>query len=280
MPDPAPGGREDGYPMRVLPVAQDLYGVVREALGAGCRILGAERLRGGSKKGVYRVRVDGPPVPSVIVYRWAEEENFWPDADAGQASADPFAPASGLAPFLAAQREPAKVGARAPRVLSSGSTADGADFAVVEDVMGGTLEELFETDPVRAASALADLAGTLEVMQRQKASRYGRVDLLERDGVALGSSCEQVVLDRALRDLAEAADRDVRVGAARGRLGRCYAELSRPGLDPRRIALYTQAMRLSLVAGPLRLLDGDFPDREFMRGIAEHNLSEALAALP
>jgi hypothetical protein len=40
------------------------------------------------------------------------------------------------------------------------------------------------------------------------------------------------------------------------------------------------AMRLSLVAGPLRLLDGDFPDRVFMRGIAEHNAKEALALLP
>ena len=29
---------------------------------------------------------------------------------------------------------------------------------------------------------------------------------------------------------------------------------------------------LSLVAGPLRLLDGDFPDRQFMMGIAEHHL--------
>ncbi|MEY9878340.1 hypothetical protein ABH931_007867 [Streptacidiphilus sp. MAP12-33] len=34
------------------------------------------------------------------------------------------------------------------------------------------------------------------------------------------------------------------------------------------------AMRLSLVADPLRLLDGDFPDRDFMRGIAEHNLKK------
>jgi hypothetical protein len=38
-------------------------------------------------------------------------------------------------------------------------------------------------------------------------------------------------------------------------------------------------MRLSLVAGPLRLLDGDFPDRAFMHGIAEHNAKEALALL-
>ena len=149
------------------------------------------------------------------------------------------------------------------------------------------------------------------------------------------------MLDRALRDLREAAGRDARLAAARDRLedrlrelaalvapraeyalvhgelgpdhvlvdagGRAvlidieglmlfdaewehvflrlrfagrYAALSRPGLDPRRLDLYMLAMRLSLVAGPLRLLDGDFPDRAFMRGIAEHNLREALALLP
>jgi hypothetical protein len=40
------------------------------------------------------------------------------------------------------------------------------------------------------------------------------------------------------------------------------------------------AMPLSLVAGPLRLLDGDFPDRMFMQEIAEHNAKEALGLLP
>ncbi|MGV9238081.1 hypothetical protein ACWDN9_18310, partial [Streptomyces nigra] len=34
------------------------------------------------------------------------------------------------------------------------------------------------------------------------------------------------------------------------------------------------------VAGPLRLLDGDFPHREVMRGIADHNAAAALALLP
>ena len=51
-------------------------------------------------------------------------------------------------------------------------------------------------------------------------------------------------------------------------------------LDQDRLALYMLAQRLSLVAGPLRLLEGDFPDRAFMRGIIEHNLYEALALLP
>jgi hypothetical protein len=61
------------------------------------------------------------------------------------------------------------------------------------------------------------------------------------------------------------------------RFGPQYARLRAGGLDDRRGRLYDLAMRLSLVAGPLRLLDGDFPDRAFMTGIVEHNLREALA---
>jgi hypothetical protein len=38
-------------------------------------------------------------------------------------------------------------------------------------------------------------------------------------------------------------------------------------------------MRLSLVAGPLRLLDSDFPDRDAMTEIAEYNLQQARAFL-
>ena len=64
------------------------------------------------------------------------------------------------------------------------------------------------------------------------------------------------------------------------RFGERYTALARSGLDPQRLDLYRLAMRLSLVAGPLRLLDSDFPDRAFMQGIAEHNAKEALALLP
>lgn len=56
-----------------------------------------------------------------------------------------------------------------------------------------------------------------------------------------------------------------------------YQQLAADGLDEDRLALYRLTQHLSLTAGPLRLLDGDFPDREFMRGIAEHHLNEALA---
>ncbi|WP_431964834.1 phosphotransferase [Actinacidiphila sp. bgisy160] len=330
--------------MRGFVEAEELSGAVRHAVGADCRVVGVDRLRGGSKKGVYRVRLKGGGTASVIVYRWADEENFWPgDGADGDDATDPLAPASGLVPFLAAHRGLREIGARVPRLLWAVDAADrhATGIAVVEDIAGGTLEALFTTDPGRAEAVLKDLARTLDLMQRHIAPRFGRVDVLERGGVALGKSCEELVLDRALRDLAEAAGRDSRIMAARSRLddrlkalralvtprteyglihgelgpdhvlvgaeagavlidieglmyfdvewehvflrlrfGNHYAALVRPGLDPRRLDLYMLAMRLSLVAGPLRLLDGDFPDRGFMRGIAEHNLREALALLP
>jgi hypothetical protein len=63
------------------------------------------------------------------------------------------------------------------------------------------------------------------------------------------------------------------------RLHDAYRPLSVDGLDEDRLALYLLAQRLSLTAGPLRLLDGDFPGRRFMAGIAEHNLQQALRLL-
>lgn len=51
------------------------------------------------------------------------------------------------------------------------------------------------------------------------------------------------------------------------------------GLDENRLALYMLTQRLSLTAGPLRLLDSDFPNRAFMQRIAEYNLNKALEFL-
>lgn len=58
-----------------------------------------------------------------------------------------------------------------------------------------------------------------------------------------------------------------------------YRRLAVEDLDEDRLALYKLTQHLSLTAGPLRLLDGDFPDRAFMQGIAEHHLNETLAQL-
>ncbi|MEY9484245.1 hypothetical protein RKD26_000039 [Streptomyces calvus] len=327
--------------MRQFTDREALSGIVHEALGAEADIVGVDRLRGGSKKGVYRVHTSGSRAASVIVYSWAEAENFWPAAEAIDA-AHPFAPASGLVPFLAAQRRLDGLGVRVPEVLLADDSRRrySADVAVVEDVADGTLEALLKTDPARASHALSELAAMLDVMHQQHSQHYGRVDVLERDDKASGDSCEQLVLERAIEDLAEAAKRDPSIGSAatslRDRLqelatrvaprtqhglihgelgpdhvlvdasghpvlidieglmffdvewehvflqlrfGDQYSALSRPGLDPARLDLYMLAMRLSLVAGPLRLLDGDFPHRSVMQEIAEHNAKEALALL-
>ena len=329
--------------MRHFAEIEDLPDLVRDALGARFRPVAVDRLPGGSKKGVYRVHVDGPRATSVIMYSWADAENFWPTANGSDVDAThPFAPASGLAPFMTAQRRLSNLGVRVPGVLLVDDSRQRypADVAVIEDVAGGSLEALFESDPARAATALHELAEALDVMHQQHGKRYGRVDVLERGVAASGASCEQLVADRALVDLADAAGRDARIAASASalddrlqelagqvaprtdyglihgelgpdhvlvnadghpvlidieglmffdiewehvflqiRFGERYDVLSRPSLDQSRLDLYMLAMRLSLVAGPLRLLDGDFPDREFMQEIAEHNLNEALGLL-
>jgi hypothetical protein len=49
-----------------------------------------------------------------------------------------------------------------------------------------------------------------------------------------------------------------------------------PELDEARLRFYALAHHLSLVEGPLRLLDGDFPDRARMLAIATANTERAL----
>jgi hypothetical protein len=55
------------------------------------------------------------------------------------------------------------------------------------------------------------------------------------------------------------------------------SRLEPPDLDADRLSLYRLAMHLSLVAGPLRLLDGDYPRRDIFLDIAEWNLHQVLS---
>ncbi|KPM51895.1 aminoglycoside phosphotransferase [Frankia sp. R43] len=319
-----------------------MEGVAYTALGTEHRLVGVSRLRGGSKKGVYRLTFDDDS--TTIVYIWDDAENYWttPQADDTDSHADPFSPASGIELFEAAHRQLDALGVRTPRIrlIDRSRCHYPADAAVVEDVPGDTLEDLLRQDPRSVETTMKRLAETLGAMHRHQGPRFGKVALIDRGRTAEGRSCEQAVLDRALDDLAEAASRDTRIKGSRDRLetavrtlaaavcprsqhglihgelgpdhvlvdrhgqpvlidieglmffdvewehtflrlrfGEHYRWLERSDLDEKRLTLYTLAMRLSLVAGPLRLLDGDFPDRVLMRGIAERSIQKALAFL-
>ncbi|GLY29325.1 aminoglycoside phosphotransferase family protein [Kineosporia sp. NBRC 101731] len=316
---------------------ENLAGLVQIALGTAVPVTGIQRLRGGSKKGVYRVHLGGPPT-SVMVYSWAQEENFWPRATDAPDPGDPFAAATGLPRLLAATHELQTAGVRSPRVLWSDDSHQHypADVAVIEDVPAGSLETLMDTDPARAETVLHDLAASLTRLHARTTDHYGPLGHLEN----YGTSCEQMVLQRARGDLDEGARRDERLRAAHplilqrlhdlhdrvrprqkyslihGELGPDhvlvdtagqsvlidieglmffdiewehaflelrfhdrYTALAVDALDEDRLRLYRLAMRLSLVTGPLRLLDGDFPDRTPMQHIAEHNLQMTLALI-
>ncbi|MFC7262975.1 phosphotransferase family protein [Streptomyces lutosisoli] len=334
----------------------DFASLARAALGPARTLTAADRLRGGSKKGVYRLTFDDDS--TAIAYVWSEDEDFWPasapaaasDASAGTADAPaaatdhraPFSHASGIDLFNASYARLTALGIRTPRLLFGDRTHTHlpADVAVVEDVRGGSLEDLLNRDPAAAATALRELAEALQIMRGHRAPGFGKVALVDNGGVSHGTSCADVVRDRALADLAEAAARDARIAAVsealherllalaaavrprsrhtliHGELGPDhvlvdddghpvlidieglmyfdaewehvflrlrfqdhYEALRADGLDADRLRLYRPAMHLSLVAGPLRLLDGDFPDPGFMRGIAEYNLQQTVMCL-
>ncbi|MEV6495971.1 phosphotransferase family protein [Streptomyces prunicolor] len=305
------------------------------------------RLRGGSKKGVYRLTFQDRS--TAVAYVWSPDEDLW-DAGPGDPR-DPFSHASGLTLFTAAANRLAAAGVRAPRLLHADPTHTHlpADVAIVEDLPGGTLEDLLNGAPAAVPKAKAKedalerMAALLDTLHSCTGPSFGKVAVVDNGGSSYGGSCAAAVVERALSDLGELPARDPRAAAAhpqladgirmlaaqvqprtepptlihgelgpdhvrvtpdgdlalidieglmyfdvewehvflRLRFGHHYDALRTEGteaLDANRLSLYRLAMHLSLVAGPLRLLDvGDFHDPEFMRGIAEHNLQQALS---
>ncbi|MFI6604246.1 phosphotransferase [Nonomuraea sp. NPDC050536] len=285
----------------------------------GRRSVAFERLRGGSKKGAYRVTFDDGA--TAVLYSWRDGENYWPEAEG---EVEPFGDATGLGLFLAAHERLTRVGVRVPEVYFVDQSNE---LALIEDVPGGKLEESMDPE------VLGKLGDSLRRMWEQQAPWFGKIGDPVRTQSAVG-----VVKQRALRHLDEAAKRVAEIGDARERLaemverlagdiqpkedyrlihgelgpdhvlidrrgdpvvidieglmffdlewehvflrlrfGDDYRHLEVDGLDERRMNLYGLAMHLSLVAGPLRLLDGDFPDREFMLEIARYNAEKVLA---
>jgi hypothetical protein len=323
-----------GEPVQTGAVMRYAAAILARAGLADHEVVGVSRLRRGSKKGVFRLAcADGF---SAVLYIWSHAEDYWPASPGGADGV--FAHATGLDLFgtCAARLSSAQV--RVPRVylLDDSHRVYPADLALVEDVRGGTLEELLAADPEAAEPVVERLGAILTAMRGQRADHFGRVG----DGSRLLDewvTCEQVVLDRALRHLGRAADRVPRLAEARLRLdetlrslaaavrprtayslihgelgpdhvllderrqpviidiegamffdaewehaflrlrfGSFYRRLRAPGLDEQRIQFYSLALYLSLVEGPLRLLDGSYPDRDEMLAIADANAERAL----
>ena len=70
-----------------MATTEDLAGLMRSAFGTGARPRHVTRLPGASKKGVYRVTLDGGP-GTAIVYVWDPGEDYWPAADGISAGRD------------------------------------------------------------------------------------------------------------------------------------------------------------------------------------------------
>jgi hypothetical protein len=216
---------------------ESLRPVVRAVFGRSRSLLRAERLAHGSKKGAYRLTMDDGG--TVLVYVWDGSEDYWQGVlpEGADDPADPFSHASGLALFEAAARRLASAGARCPELLLADRSRAlyPADIAVVEDVAGGSLEALLESDPAAAERPLSVLAGWLAAMAAVRSPSPGKVAFIDAGGRAPVTSCETIMLNRALAELSEIAGRDRRAADAQGRLRHALHSLAGP-IQPRAAA--------------------------------------------
>jgi hypothetical protein len=214
--------------------AESLQPVVRAVFGGGRDVTNVERLAGGSKKGAYRVGVDDGV--TVLVYVWNAAEDYWQGVlpEGADDPANPFSHASGLDLFEAASRRLTSAGVRCPRLLQSDRSHAlyPGDIAVVEYVPGGSLEELLAQDPAAASRPLGVLADWLASMEACRTTAFGKVAAVDAGQPSYGTSCDQVVLERALREVTEIRARDARAERAGGRLEELLHALAEP-LEPR-----------------------------------------------
>ncbi|MET9764261.1 phosphotransferase [Streptomyces sp. NPDC006372] len=194
----------------------DLAPLARAALGPGRTLTGVERLRGGTKKGVYRLTLDDDS--TAVAYVWSAGEDYW---DSGPSDPrDPFSHGTGLDLFTAAHDRLAAAGVRTPglRYADATRTHLPAEAAVVEDLTGGSLEEALARDPDQAPRAMERMAELLATLHARTGPRLGKVALVDSGGSSDAASCEQRVTEGALRGIAEAARREPRVAAVRREL--------------------------------------------------------------
>jgi aminoglycoside phosphotransferase (APT) family kinase protein len=316
----------------------DLHDLVAEQFGADRRPGALDRLAGGTKKGVYRLRLDDQT--SVILYVRAAGENYWPPSPT--VPDDPFTDASGAELFAVNHTALTAAGVRVPRLimLDRDRTYLDADIALVEDAGPLRLETLLERDPAAATAPLSALGDAVRRMHTTSGPHYGKLVAIARGQASQTRRPEDVIADRALAHLDAAATRDARLADAHHlvaahlrdlhgkvpprrryalvhgelgpdhvlvtpageavvidfeglayfdvewdhawlqmRFGDTYPVLRTVDLDADRLEFYRYAQVLSLIEGPLRIADTDFPDRQWMLDLAELNIAKALAAI-
>ncbi|GAA2509991.1 phosphotransferase family protein [Winogradskya humida] len=201
---------------RVFLRPDDVRDLVRDHFGAGRRLVALDRLTGGTKKGVYRLRLDDGS--GAILYVWSAGENYWPPSET--VPDDPFTDASGAALFGANHAALCAAGVRVPDLMMldrDGRYLD-ADLALVEDVGGVKLESLMDGNPALAAAPLATLGESLRRMHTTLSPHYGRVAAIELGEAPQARRTEDIIVDRALSHLASAAPRDTRLADAYDRI--------------------------------------------------------------
>ncbi len=193
--------------MRAFLSVDDVTSLVAEQFGADRRAVRLDRLTGGTKKGVYRLRLDDGA--SAIIYVWAADENYWPASET--VPDDPFTDASGAELFAANQTLLAAAGIRVPELflIDCGRRHLDADLVLAEDVGSETLETRMERDH----SPLEVLGASLRRMHTTRGPEWGRP--------GTGTQTRpphDMILDRALKHLSDAAARDARLAGAQSKI--------------------------------------------------------------
>jgi hypothetical protein len=307
---------------------EHLQSFLSAAFGTSYKLMSFQRLAGGTRKGVYRLKlVDGG---SVILYTLSASESYWfdPDVDPG----DPFAEVYGIEFMETAAVALANAGARSPKIYLTDRSRSlyPGDIALVEDIPNGTLEAYVAANTTVASSKiLPELGGMLTGMSKHSSPKLGKLFSIASGLYPQGQTAGQIIFDRAIRHLHILAEKlgviknifprieaklnagysDIKPRAyyslVHGELGPDHILLDgnqRPviidieglmffdvewehaflkmrfaemydalemqiELDPVRMAFYELAQSISLVEGPLRILDTDFPDKAFMQRI-------------
>jgi hypothetical protein len=135
--------------------------------------------------------------------------------------------------------------------------------AVSRDARAADSETMLE-DKLRALHAALDPRAEFGVVHGE----------LCADHTLVGPDGEPVIID--IEGLMY-TDIEVEHCWMRMRFGPHYEALRNPDLDPQRVRYYQYVMHLDLVGGPLRIAEGDFPNREWMLDVADFHLQKALA---